>query len=956
MFFAPSRSLYLRIVTPRRLPNVDTAERGARPHVDGGAVLDEVGVVVDKVKIAWGSDSDDSDWSDDEDVSKPQTPAADIVDLEALLQQRDDAMKTSAKTTKASPAPKKVEAVKESASMGKRHAFPALPIEVIDEPYEDYTAEHDYAHENKLLEQYMKQEEEEKSTDIGDLRTVISNSKKKGAATQASGSASSTGESYEKTPAEQRHLLRFQKRISRCPLQCLRYDYGGEPLWPVVIPQNLKVPNCPGCGEERSFEMQLTPTINYFLKVDEYAAAESPSQQKSVPTSDGGAAEAPKAVVPPGGMDWLSLIVYSCSASCTQNHEEFIYVKNSKHHKTKQPSFFAQHFLGATSNHLQPLVDSVDNAGDARAAPAAHGRLWAPQQLETIAPTSLRTGQCIANATRLLEERHPRIQRHGRTAQEFVPGRFSGGGGLQLEEAQDAVHQVQLPGRHARADLFVGQSPVQRVVRGGANARGSVAVDLALGVPFVAAELYDVVGAYSDGGNAAQAQGRAADPQSGQYPRVHLGQCTTEPQTADGEGFTGTAAHGGRECACVFDLNHYNIRTAIDRAGKFVATRTTRANLLAVNSIDGSSKSEAPEDDLLAVPSPALFAKWSAKPNALDTKRFWKLIDETEKLVNFGIAAFKTGGALSSLTTALMRLGVGRTSMLQPIAAQTVYMLQAESPKINAHKASMVVTAIAHLLPKESRRQDWVLEALQVTSKAVLAGLDDENTSAEDRQRATEVLVPLTRSFLFVEKFDEDLFRKMFEEVNSGTLDKLNLPPFKLRVLKSKLYQVHLDCELNDRPSEFRLSPALKDECKRVFDAHQKKGKSSSFRLHHLVSSALDEIGIRNETSFATEAGYHLDVVAPRQKIAIELNPSDCYQALEPDDDDKDPKTFAFVDLKARHLELLGWTVIQLHADRFQQLDSLEDRVLHLSMLLEIATCRERKAAAANRAQIKDRK
>ncbi|KAG6594117.1 putative MYND Zn-finger protein [Phytophthora cinnamomi] len=290
------------------------------------AEVEKVAEQVDKVKIAWGSDSDDSDWSDDEDDSKPQTPAADIVDLEALLQQRDDAMKTSAKTTKASPAPKKVEAVKESASMGKRHAFPALPIEVIDEPYEDYTAEHDYAHENKLLEQYMKQEEEEKSTDIGDLRTVISNSKKKGAATQASGSASSTGESYEKTPAEQRHLLRFQKRISRCPLQCLRYDYGGEPLWPVVIPQNLKVPNCPGCGEERSFEMQLTPTINYFLKVDEYAAAESPSQQKSVPTSDGGAAEAPKAVVPPGGMDWLSLIVYSCSASCTQNHEEFIYV------------------------------------------------------------------------------------------------------------------------------------------------------------------------------------------------------------------------------------------------------------------------------------------------------------------------------------------------------------------------------------------------------------------------------------------------------------------------------------------------------------------------------------------------------------------------------------------------------------------------------------------------------
>lgn len=268
----------------------------------------------------------------------------------------------------------------------------------------------------------------------------------------------------------------------------------------------------------------------------------------------------------------------------------------------------------------------------------------------------------------------------------------------------------------------------------------------------------------------------------------------------------------------------------------------------------------------------------------------------------------------------------------------------------------MVVTAVAHLLPRESRRQEWVVEALRATSKSILAELDAENTSAEEKQRAAEVLVPLARSFLFVESFDEDLFRRMFKEVNSGALDKLNKPPFKLRVLKSKLYQVHLDCELYDRPSEFRLSPALKDECKRVFDAHQKKGKSSSFRLHHLVSTALDEIGMQNETSYATETGYHLDVVAPKQKIAIELNPSDCYQALEPGNEDKDPKTFGFVDLKARHLEMLGWTVIQLHADQFQQLETLEDRVMHLSMLLEIATCREQKATAAFRAQSKAKK
>ncbi|KUF67243.1 hypothetical protein AM587_10014797 [Phytophthora nicotianae] len=424
---------------------------------------------------------------------------------------------------------------------------------------------------------------------------------------------------------------------------------------------------------------------------------------------------------------------------------------------------------------------------------------------------------------------------------------------------------------------------------------------------------------------------RTVDENNGYRPRRPI--CVDQNNTSE---FTGEKYELCKQCLAYADA--YSVYCIM---------------LQAVSNVTNFSKSEAPEDDLLAVPSPALFPKWTTKPNALDTQRFWKLIDETEKLVNFGIAAFKTGSALTNFTTALMRLGVGRTSILQPVAAQTVFMLQSEKAKINAHEACMVMSAITHLLPRESRRQEWVLESLQTASEMVMAELDDEHTSVEDKQRAAEVLVPLARSFLFVESFDEDLFRRTFKEVNSGALDKLNMPPFKLRVLKSKLYQVHLDCELSDRPSEFRLTSSLEEECKRVFDAHQAKAKSSSFRLHHLVCTALDEIGMQNETLYATETGYHLDVVAPRQKIAIEINPSDCYQALEPSDEDKDPKTFGFVDLKARHLELMGWTVIQLHADRFQQLETLEDRVMHLSMLLEIATCRGQKANSAAREAIR---
>ncbi|TDH66822.1 hypothetical protein CCR75_002415 [Bremia lactucae] len=391
-------------------------------------------------------------------------------------------------------------------------------------------------------------------------------------------------------------------------------------------------------------------------------------------------------------------------------------------------------------------------------------------------------------------------------------------------------------------------------------------------------------------------------------------------------------------------LNHYNIRTAIDRAGRFVATRTTRGNLLAAGASDISRNSEAPEDDLLAIPSPALFPKWSAKPNVLDTTRFWKLIEETEKLVNFGIAAFKKGSALTNLTTALMRLGVGRTSILQPVTVQMLYMLQFGNPRMSAHQACMVVTAVAHLLPRESRRQDWVWRSFQAASKMILSEFNGDATTAEVKTRAAEVLVPLAQSFLFVDRFDADLFHRTFNEVNSGGLDKLDMPPYKLRILKSKLYQVHLDCELQDRSSEFRLNPALMEECKRVFKSQQTRIKNSSFRLHHLVCTALNELRIENETMYATESGYHLDVVTPKLNIAIELNSSECYQTLEQSDENNDPKTFGFVDLKARHLHLLGWTVIQLHADKFLHLETQGDRVAHLSMLLEIATCREQNA------------
>lgn len=292
---------------------------------------------------AWdaGSDSDSSDWGDHDDddddpfaVRSADQSGGELIDLEQLLLQRDDAMKlpatVTAATNKSSQQKKTMLSASgpgaSSATKASSSVFPAMPIEVVDEPYEDYTSENDYSHENALLQEYIKQEEEEKSADVHDLRKVISSTKKTGGGGGAAASSSSS-ESYEKTPAQQRHFMRFQKRISRCPLQCLRYDYGGEPLWPVSKPQHMKIPKCV-CGEDRVFELQLTPTINYFLKVDQFATSitSTPVAATTSSANDSKAGSPEQLKSAGGGMDWLSVMVYCCPKSCSRSREEFVFV------------------------------------------------------------------------------------------------------------------------------------------------------------------------------------------------------------------------------------------------------------------------------------------------------------------------------------------------------------------------------------------------------------------------------------------------------------------------------------------------------------------------------------------------------------------------------------------------------------------------------------------------------
>ncbi len=198
----------------------------------------------------------------------------------------------------------------------------------------------------------------------------------------AAGDESWAGERYEALPAGVRFMLNFTERVARLPAQVLRYEWAAEPLWPVpppalaaggaagapvlpcaivraaaaaaaarsgsggarrrgggggggaARPQRLVVPRC-ACGGQRRFELQLMPHAIAELGLDAAAAS-----TQALPTGGGGGgggagaaaagagagagAGGARALLAADALDFLTLLVYSCEASCDASQEEFV--------------------------------------------------------------------------------------------------------------------------------------------------------------------------------------------------------------------------------------------------------------------------------------------------------------------------------------------------------------------------------------------------------------------------------------------------------------------------------------------------------------------------------------------------------------------------------------------------------------------------------------------------------
>jgi pre-rRNA-processing protein TSR4 len=109
---------------------------------------------------------------------------------------------------------------------------------------------------------------------------------------------------------------RFRKRVGANPSQIIRFERKGEPLWVQTSKQCSveQVPQCEHCGADRVFECQLMPQLLYYItKSPELVLAPSADNPFT-----------PDSYLNAPGLDWGTVVLYTCSASCDQAVSKYV--------------------------------------------------------------------------------------------------------------------------------------------------------------------------------------------------------------------------------------------------------------------------------------------------------------------------------------------------------------------------------------------------------------------------------------------------------------------------------------------------------------------------------------------------------------------------------------------------------------------------------------------------------
>lgn len=271
-------------------------------------------------KSSWYDDNDDDnkddDWGmgDDEDVNLENAVAA----MESKLDE-DGALKISTKksSTKPNSSTSKLSSEALLNAFGcyllKKQSEPKSTRPFLEDEDDVGLSESDEKIRN-MLARYMAEEEDE------DILAAL------GGVNVGGGNGAT--EEDERLSEEDRILRGFQDRQRRAPRQVIRYASGGEPLWSIPN-KNRKsgkilwnVPNCSCCGEQRTFELQILPSILAALEVDKYQAEnKSKAKGEALALDD----------LLSNGVNFGSIAVFTCSnSSCgTQEKEAFLVIQKS---------------------------------------------------------------------------------------------------------------------------------------------------------------------------------------------------------------------------------------------------------------------------------------------------------------------------------------------------------------------------------------------------------------------------------------------------------------------------------------------------------------------------------------------------------------------------------------------------------------------------------------------------
>jgi pre-rRNA-processing protein TSR4 len=290
-------------------------------------------------KSTWDETYQSAEEEEENDWEVDDVRTCNNNDMEIMLQQMEDDGPRGTGEKKKKPK-KKISIELENSDVDLPQ-FPCYEIRCQKEPYgghnlrdrtnDDHVGIAASSDEKiqAMLARYMEEEDDE------DILTAI-----RGSVSGVNGT-----ELEEQLSDSDRILLEFTDRIKRLPRQVLRYAKDGIPMWSVPLlakeqqlmkkcdngtgASNVQVPNC-ACGAKRIFEFQIMPSILHFLEVDKHALGRQ--YKTSVPPGEEESKDCDVTWTrefSEGGQNWGVIAVYTCSAACDMDREDFVVLQRS---------------------------------------------------------------------------------------------------------------------------------------------------------------------------------------------------------------------------------------------------------------------------------------------------------------------------------------------------------------------------------------------------------------------------------------------------------------------------------------------------------------------------------------------------------------------------------------------------------------------------------------------------